>query len=124
MRIIFLLLITTCIALSVRAEVPYDDANANHLADKNCIAAISILRDVLYDDVEIINNKVWIKRIEPTADIVKARKSLVEKQNQLILKYAYSRELNAQVKDQKQKYQTSLFSGSTSDVESLIQKCL
>ena len=116
-----LVLFLALMASFSHAEVLYDAVKPGHVADKNCIAAISILRDILYDEVEIEGSKVWIKRVMPTADVVKARKSATQRQNQFDLKYAYSRELNAQVKAQKQAYQKNLVSGGTSYVETLIE---
>ena len=82
---------------TAQAEVAYDYKNPQHKADKECIAALSMARDALFNEVEVSNGMVWLKTVEPTADLVKARNTLTDIQNQYILKYAYSKQLNKHI---------------------------
>ncbi len=88
------LVVMTSIA---HAEVNYDFKNAEHKADKECIAVFSVARDALFNDVKVFGDTVWVKIIEPTAEVVKARNTITDLQNNLILKYAYSKKLNTHV---------------------------
>jgi len=82
---------------TAQAEVKYDFKNAEHKADKECIAVFSVARDALFNDVKVFGDTVWLKTIEPTAEVVKARNTITDLQNGLILKYAYSKQLNTHV---------------------------
>ena len=82
---------------TAQAEVNYDFKNAEHKADKECIAVFSVARDALFNDVKVFGDTVWLKTIEPTAEVVKARNTITDLQNGLILKYAYSKQLNTHV---------------------------
>ena len=70
---------------TAQAEVAYNYKKSSHVADKECIAVYSVARDALF------------KIVEPTAEVVKVRNTITELQNNLILKYAYSKQLNKHV---------------------------
>ena len=94
------------IATTAQAEIKYDYENPEHTADMKCIAALSMARDALFNEVEVSNGMVWLKTVEPTADVVKARNALTDIQNQYILKYAYSKQLNKHVEVRKIYFRT------------------
>ena len=79
------------------AEIQYNHKDPNHVADKKCIAALSIIRDYMNTGVEVDGNTVWLRTVVPTDDLVEARNKLTDIQNQYILKYAYSKQLNTHV---------------------------
>tara|TARA_B110000503_G_C6754872_1_gene253076 strand:+ start:89 stop:463 length:375 start_codon:yes stop_codon:yes gene_type:complete len=85
------------ISTTAQAEIKYDYNNDTHKADMECIAALSMARDALFNEVEVANGMVWLKTVEPTADVIKARNTLADIQNQYILTYAYSKQLNTHV---------------------------
>tara|TARA_B100000575_G_C23107430_1_gene639313 strand:- start:757 stop:1119 length:363 start_codon:yes stop_codon:yes gene_type:complete len=88
---------TVAITTSAQAEINYDYKNPDHKADKECIAALSMARDSLFNEVEVSNGMVWLKTVEPTADVIKARNTLTDIQNQYYLKYASSKQLRDHV---------------------------
>ena len=92
---------TVAITTSAQAEIKYNYKNEAHIADMKCIAALSMARDALFSEVEVSNGMVWLKTVEPTADVVKARNTLGDIQDQYILKYAYSKQLNKHVEVRK-----------------------
>jgi len=97
---------TIAIATSAQAEIKYDYKNDAHTADMKCIAALSMARDALFNEVEVSNGMVWLKTVEPTANVVKARNILTDIQNQNILKYEYSKQLNKHVDVRKKYFKT------------------
>ena len=88
---------TLAFSTTAHAEIKYNYKNDAHADDMKCIAALSMARDALFNEVEVSNGMVWLKTIEPTADVVKARNVLTDIQNQYILKYEYSKQLNKHV---------------------------
>ena len=91
-KIILVFFILTGIA---NAEIIYDYKNPNHKEDKNCIAVYSVVKDLLYTDVKIMSDgSVWLKIIKNTDDVVAIRREIGDLQDSLILKYAYSKQLN------------------------------
>tara|TARA_B100001059_G_C17657432_1_gene487716 strand:+ start:211 stop:612 length:402 start_codon:yes stop_codon:yes gene_type:complete len=92
----YLFLITSCISFSVIAEVAFDKNNPEHKLDNYCVVVASFARDLLFNDVQVVEGKVWMYTVEPTADIQKARSVLADLSNTLILRYEYSREFNNQ----------------------------
>ena len=93
-------------ATTAQAEIKYDYNNDTHKADMECIAALSMARDALFNEVEVSNGMVWLKTVEPTANVVKARNILTDIQNQYILKYEYSKQLNKHVDVRKMYFKT------------------
>ena len=91
---------------TAQAEIKYDRTIESHTADMKCIAALSMARDALFNEVDVSNGMVWLKTVEPTADVVKARNTLTDLQNQYILKYEYSKQLNKHVEVRKVYYRT------------------
>ena len=79
------------------AEIQYDHKNIEHIEDKKCIAVLSHIRDYMNTGVEVDGNTVWLRTVVPTEDLVEARNKLTDIQNQYILKYAYSKQLNTHV---------------------------
>jgi len=63
------------------AEIPYDHTNPDHVADKECLAMFSILRD----GVEFVGDTAGLKEV-------------TQWQNEMLVKYAYSKQLNTHVK--------------------------
>lgn len=120
-----LLAVLTCVAtVNVFAEVKYNYQNDTHVADKNCIAVLSTLRDSLYDEVNIVDKKVWLRKVEPSSDVVKARVALTEMQNALYLKYESSKQLNTHVKVQKILVKQRLRERGIEYLDSLITECV
>jgi len=97
MKKIIATLALTLAAGTAQAEIKYNHNNDDHTADMKCIAALSMARDALFNEVDVSNGMVWLKTVEPTADVVKARNTLTDLQNQYILKYEYSKQLNKHV---------------------------
>ena len=73
-KTIFIFLLLTGIA---NAEINYNFKNNDHKEDKNCIALFSLIRDGLAD----MGDNDGLRKI-------------TDLQNRLILKYAYSKQLN------------------------------
>ena len=71
----------------VQAEIAYNSKNPEHKLDNYCVGVISFARDLFYNDVQIVNGKVWMYTIEPSADVQKVRVALADLSNTLILKY-------------------------------------
>jgi len=78
----------------VQAEVAYNSKNPEHKLDNYCVGVISFARDLFFGDVLMVDGKVWMKTIEPSKDVQKARFDLTDLSNTFILKYEYSREFN------------------------------
>ena len=87
-KILLAIAATIAISTSALAEVNYNFKNPEHKADKECIAVLSIARDALFNEVDVKDGMVWIRTIEPTAEVVKARNTITDMQNKLLLKYA------------------------------------
>ena len=84
----------------VQAEIAYNSKNPEHKLDNYCVGVISFARDLFYNDVQIVNGKVWMYTIEPSADVQKVRVALADLSNTLILKYKYSKQFNNQYRAQ------------------------
>ena len=65
-----------------------------HKLDNYCVGVVSFARDLLYNDVQILDGKVWLYTVEPSADVQKARIELADLSNTFILKYKYSKQFN------------------------------
>lgn len=109
---------------NVFAEVKYNYQNDTHVSDKNCIAVLSILRDSLYDEVNVVDKRVWLRKVEPSSDVVKARSTLTKMQNALYLKYESSKQLNTHVKVQKILVKQRLQERGAGYLDSLINQCV
>ena len=70
-------------AHQAQAEVNYNFKNADHVADKECIALMSIMRDSIIEMGGAEDHPLYLQ--------------MTDYQNQLILKYAYSKQLNTHV---------------------------
>ena len=79
---------------TVQAEIAYNSKNPEHKLDNYCVGVVSFARDLVYNDVEIIDGKVWLYTIEPSADVQKVRAELLDLSNTLILRYEYSKQFN------------------------------
>jgi len=88
------------LAQTAQAEIAYNPNDSEHKLDNYCVGVVSFARDLVFNDVEIIDGKVWIYSVEPTADIQKARLALTDLSNKLILKYEYSKLFNGQYRAQ------------------------
>ena len=102
------------------AEIQYNHKDPNHVADKKCIAALSIIRDYMNTGVEVEGNIVWLRTDVPTDDVEEARNKLTDIQNQYILKYAYSKQLNTHV----DAYKMYMEATGYEELPDLIVKCL
>lgn len=94
MRKLLTLLILFATIGTVQAEITYNPNDSEHKLDNYCVGVVSFARDVLFNDVQISNGKVFLYSVEPTADVKIARLALTDLSNKLILKYAYSRQFN------------------------------
>lgn len=94
MKKLLTLLILFATVGTLQAELTYNPNDSEHKLDNYCVGVVSFARDVLFDDVQISNGKVFLYSVEPTADVKKARLALTDLSNKLILKYAYSRQFN------------------------------
>ena len=88
------------ISNSLHSEVIYNYNNPEHKLDNYCVGVVSFARDLFYNDVEIIDGKVWMYSVEPTADVQKVRLALTDLSNKLILKYEYSKQFNTHYRTQ------------------------
>lgn len=92
-RVIITLALTSAMLFSVsniaKAEIKFNKDNKEHYADTICLATFSVTRDLLFNkDME-------------------AYKIATDYQNALILKYAYSKEMNGRVDVLKQHIQNT-----------------
>ena len=94
------LLLILGISSSLHSEIAYDYKNSEHKLDNYCVGVVSFARDLLYNDVEIIDGKVWMYSVEPTTDVQKVRLALTDLSNKLILKYEYSKQFNTHYRTQ------------------------
>tara|TARA_B110000014_G_C19774825_1_gene403084 strand:+ start:54 stop:431 length:378 start_codon:yes stop_codon:yes gene_type:complete len=76
------------------AEIAYNANSPEHKLDNYCVGVVSFARDLLYNDVQILDGKVWLYTVEPSADVQKARIELADLSNTFILKYKYSKQFN------------------------------
>ena len=100
MKKIITLLLLFGIVGTAQAEIAYDYKNPEHKLDNYCVGVVSFARDLFYNDVEIIDGKVWMYSVEPTADVQKVRIALTDLSNKLILKYEYSKQFNTHYRTQ------------------------
>ena len=100
MKKIITLLLLFGIVGTAQAEIAYDYKNSEHKLDNYCVGVVSFARDLFYNDVEIIDGKVWMYSVEPTADVQKVRIALTDLSNKLILKYQYSKQFNTHYRTQ------------------------
>tara|TARA_B100001027_G_C16150097_1_gene277705 strand:+ start:116 stop:499 length:384 start_codon:yes stop_codon:yes gene_type:complete len=100
MKKIITLLLLFGIVGTAQAEIAYDYKNSEHKLDNYCVGVVSFARDLFYNDVEIIDGKVWMYSVEPTADVQKVRIALTGLSNKLILKYEYSKQFNTHYRTQ------------------------
>ena len=77
--IVLTIILGLLITATAKAETNYNHKNALHKSDKECIASLSIARDMTHG----VNQETYLM----TTDA----------QNQFILKYAYSKQLNTHV---------------------------
>ena len=89
------------VATTAHAEIPYDYTNKDHVADNQCVAVISIIRDELYNDVQISNGMVFLKTVANTDDVKALRSQMADLSNHYMLKYEYSKQFNDHYKVKK-----------------------
>ena len=94
MKKILTALALTVAATSVQAEVAYDYKNPQHKADNTCVGVLSLVRDALFNEVQVKDGMAFVKIVEPTAELIEFRNKVTDIQNQYILKYAYSKQFN------------------------------
>ncbi len=75
------------------AEINYDYKNSVHVADKNCVGVLSLVRDALFGDVNI-NTSPLKQLINPGATDKEFVREMTNLQNSYIFKYKYSRQFN------------------------------
>ena len=100
MKKLLTLLLVFGIVGTAQAEIAYNPNNSEHKLDNYCVGVVSFARDLVFNDVEIINGKVWMYSVEPTADVQKARAALTDLSNTLILRYEYSKPFNTHYRTQ------------------------
>ena len=100
MKKLSVLLFLVSLSTSLQAEISYNPNNPEHKLDNYCVGVVSFARDLFYNDVEIIDGKVWMYSVEPTADVQKVRLALADLSNKLILKYEYSKQFNTHYRTQ------------------------
>ena len=100
MKKLLALLLLFGIVGTAQAEIAYNYKNSEHKLDNYCVGVVSFARDLVFNDVEIINGKVWMYSVEPTADVQKVRLALADLSNKLILKYEYSKQFNTHYRAQ------------------------
>lgn len=100
MKKLSVLLFLVSLSTSLQAEISYNPNNPEHKLDNYCVGVVSFARDLFYNDVEIIDGKVWMYSVEPTADVQKVRIALTDLSNKLILKYEYSKQFNTHYRTQ------------------------
>ena len=100
MKKLLALLLLFGIVGTAQAEIAYNYKNSEHKLDNYCVGVVSFARDLVFDDVEIIDGKVWMYSVEPTADVQKVRLALADLSNKLILKYEYSKQFNTHYRTQ------------------------
>ena len=100
MKKLLALLLLFGIVGTAQAEIAYNYKNSEHKLDNYCVGVVSFARDLVFDDVEIIDGKVWMYSVEPTADVQKVRLALADLSNKLILKYEYSKQFNTHYRAQ------------------------
>jgi len=93
-KLLILITLITGFGSLAQAEIAYDYKNPEHTIDKNCVGVVSFAKDLLYNDVQIVDGKVWLYTIEPNADVQNARLALADLSDALILKYEYSKQFN------------------------------
>ena len=100
MKKLLALLLLFGLVETAQAEIAYNYKNSEHKLDNYCVGVVSFARDLVFNDVEIINGKVWMYSVEPTADVQKARAALTDLSNTLILRYEYSKQFNTHYRNQ------------------------
>ena len=100
MKKLLALLLLFGIVGTAQAEIAYNYKNSEHKLDNYCVGVVSFARDLVFNDVEIIDGKVWMYSVEPTADVQKARAALTDLSNTLILRYEYSKQFNTHYRTQ------------------------
>ena len=81
-------------ATTAQAEIAYDYKNAQHKADNTCVGVLSLVRDALFNEVQVKDGMAFVRIVEPTADLVAFRNKITDIQNSYILKYQYSKQFN------------------------------
>ena len=79
---------------TAQAEIAYDYKNAQHKADNTCVGVLSLVRDALFNEVQVKDDMAFVKIVEPTAELVEFRNKITDIQNNYILKYEYSKQFN------------------------------
>ena len=111
------------ISSSLHSEITYNYNNPEHKLDNYCVGVVSFARDLVFNDVEIIDGKVWMYTVEPTADIRKVRSALTDLSNKLILKYAYSKQFNTHYRTQAALVKQRAFEQGGEYLKKELEKC-
>ena len=122
-KILLAIAATIAISTPAYAEINYDYKNSEHKADNTCVGVYSYARDLLFNEVEVQGDMVWLKTVEPTAEVVAARNAITDMQNNLILKYAYSKQFNNHAEAAKILFKNRVASKGVSFLENSIKEC-
>jgi len=111
-------------ATTAQAEIAYDYNNSAHKADNACVAVLSIARDALFNDVLIKDSMVFVRIVDPTAEVVEFRNNITSVQNQYILKYEYSKQFNNHYNARKFIVQSRIDAQGAAYLAAELKKCL
>ena len=78
----------------LKTEIAYDYKNLQHKADNTCVGVLSLVRDALFNEVQVKDGMAFVKIVEPTAELIEFRNKMTALQNSYILKYEYSKQFN------------------------------
>ena len=107
----FLIIISLIFAThTAQAEINYNFKDVEHKADKECIAIMSIMRDSLVQMGADGTHPLYVE--------------ITDWQNQLILKYAYSKQLNTHVETWKMLLTQRLYEGKWTPTETELIDCI
>jgi hypothetical protein len=81
-------------ATTAQAEIAYDSKNPQHKTDNTCVGVLSLVRDALFNEVQVKDGMAFVRIVEPTAELVEFRNKITDIQNNYILKYEYSKQFN------------------------------
>ena len=79
-------LVLILVASTAQAEMAYNYKNPAHKADNTCVGVLSLVRDALFNEVQVKGGMAFVKIVEPTAELVEFRNKITEIQNNYILK--------------------------------------
>ena len=103
-----------------QAEVPFNPSNIEHKADNICVGALSLVRDALFNDVQVSDGIVYLREVENTQDLVAFRNKVTDVSNALVLRYEYSKFFN----DSYRSYKKQLSMISPEKFETIFNECM